>query len=158
VRPGAEGKLQGQPSHTGPERRDLNQQLAGNSGSDRKSHNKQSSGRSAKIEKEQDAAPTLSPSTLSPPPPWKSAKRPFRSQQEATEAFWDSLSKVWFTKGALKEFDRKTAQPTHPTRPAPIGQCDWRRISYSHQIKRFARHGGPDLCNLRGVRPICSMS
>ena len=92
--------------------------------------------------------------------------------------FWDNLSKVWLTKRALRELDRRNTRPApkppnslyrRPHRPAT------RRIltepSKSRQptesttnflchcapkclkdIKLSARHGGPDLSDLRGVR------
>src|SRR5439155_20585968 len=67
-------------------------------------HNNQPSpGRKRKrpvIEEEQSVVKTPSPL-----PPWRRAKRPFQSQQEANAAFWDSLSRVWLTKRALEEFN-----------------------------------------------------
>ncbi|KAI9765644.1 MAG: hypothetical protein M1840_007201 [Geoglossum simile] len=96
------------------------------------------------IEEEQSVVETSSPL-----PPWRRAEPSFQSQQEANTAFWDSLSKVWLTKRALEEFNRRTARPARPVHPAPIDQRDWRKISSSDQIKHFARHGGPELGNLR---------
>jgi len=67
--------------------------------------------------------------------------------------FYDSLSQVWLTRRALKEFDRRTS---HISQPSPV--APYRR---GHQgvcktlIQRFARHGGPDLRNLRGVGENC---
>ena len=107
----------------------------------------------------------------SPQPPWKRAKRPFQSRQEANTTYWDSLSKLWFTRRALKELNRRNRQAASPVRteiirrpdlsgePAALKNCP-------PQLKRFARHGGPDLRDLRGVtlaqvmsRPslICSL-
>lgn len=109
--------------------------------------------------------------TTSPQPPWKRAKRPFQSRQEANTTYWDSLSKLWFTRRGLKELDRRNRQTASPVRtgstrrpnrsgePAALENC-------SSQLKRFARQGGPDLRDLRGVsfaevmsRPllICSL-
>ena len=105
------------------------------------------------IEEEQPAV-----ATPSPLPPWKRVKQPFQSHQEANTAFWDSLSKVWLTKCALEEFNRRTARLASPARPAPLSPRDLRRKTRSDQIKHFARHGGPDLCGLRGVRLIDSIS
>jgi hypothetical protein len=104
------------------------------------------------IEEEQSVVETPSPL-----PPWRRAKRPFQSQQEANAAFWDCLSKVWLTKRALEEFNRRKARPARPVHPAPIDQRDWREISNSDRIKHFARHGGPELGNLRGVRPLSAV-
>lgn len=91
--------------------------------------------------------------TSSPQPPWKRAKKPFQSRQEANTAYWDSLSKLWFTRRALKELNRRNRQAANPT---SIRRPDWsgERATLgnsSSQIKRFARHGGPDLRDLRGV-------
>jgi hypothetical protein len=104
------------------------------------------------------------PSDLHPPP-----------------AFWDNLSKVWLTGGVLREFDCRSFQATRslslsqqqqlrrpttrglltawkqkkenwwPTQSAIdfIKGCTSNRLK---DIKIFARHGGPDLSNLRGVR------
>jgi hypothetical protein len=58
--------------------------------------------------------------------------------------FWDNLSKVWLTRRALRELDRRngTQPPPGPATPAV----------YTTDRARFARHGGPDLRHLRGVR------
>ena len=85
--------------------------------------------------------------------------------------FWDNLSKIWLTKRALKELDRRNkASVQHPSqslrRQRPATR-DSRRNSRSIQpatdycsycgpgtlrdIKAFARHGGPDLSGLRSV-------
>ena len=77
-------------------------------------------------------------------PPWKRAKKPFRSQREAETAFWDSLSKLWLTRRALREFNRRNDAAAK----AGHYQLDNTRAP---SIKRFARHGGPDLGDLRGV-------
>jgi hypothetical protein len=89
-------------------------------------------------------------------------------------AFWDSLSKIWLTKGALRELNRRNTQSASNQ---PRLQCRQpvtrnflaklkrnRRIvqSASHflrhcepgilkDVKRFARNGGPDLSDLKGV-------
>ncbi|KAH0538442.1 hypothetical protein FGG08_004990 [Glutinoglossum americanum] len=90
-------------------------------------------------------------------------QKPFRSGQGTYAAFWDSLSKILLSRRALREFDRRTAQPAPPThldRPAlpPCPSLDHfvflrqphLRREDSIQLKRLARHGGPDLCDLRG--------
>ncbi|KAL9117935.1 MAG: hypothetical protein Q9187_005522 [Circinaria calcarea] len=92
-------------------------------------------------------------------------------------AFYDNLSKVWLTKGALRELDRRNAQsaPRSPcssrwgshrpfTRHALAESEGKNRLIQSASdflchctskclgdIKRFAKHGGPDLLDLRGV-------
>jgi hypothetical protein len=89
-------------------------------------------------------------------------------------AFWDNLSKIWLTRRALEEFDRRNTQPTHRsrsdcrvTRRAVAEWKDkkenWEPIQPAadfltccsggclDEIKLLARHGGPDLSDLRGV-------
>lgn len=88
-----------------------------------------------------------------------------------TPAFWDSLSKIWLTKHALRELNRRNAPPRsahHRSRP-PItrnflaerknirqlaSSADFTYRCSSRQlkdIKRLARHGGPNLRDLTGV-------
>ena len=65
--------------------------------------------------------------------------------------FWDNLSKVHLTKGALREFDRRKL-----SNPCQVARCSVHTVvpltdqNPSH-LKRFARHGGPDLTHIRGV-------
>ncbi|OJD21380.1 hypothetical protein ACJ73_07280, partial [Blastomyces percursus] len=92
------------------------------------------------------------------------------------QEFWDNLSKLWLTKGAVRELNRRNAQPTpypsylrcrKPNRPLTRQLLatlkNNRRLvqnaagflrdcvpNYSKDIKQFARHGGPDLSDLRG--------
>lgn len=56
--------------------------------------------------------------------------------------FWDNLSHVPLVKSALRELDRRTVK--HVAAPRPI-------VSKPLDILRYARHGGPDLSDLRGV-------
>ena len=44
-------------------------------------------------------------------PHWKRAKTLFQSRKEANTAYWDSLSKLWLTRRALRELDRRNRQP-----------------------------------------------
>ncbi|KAI1109214.1 hypothetical protein F5Y14DRAFT_444877 [Nemania sp. NC0429] len=56
--------------------------------------------------------------------------------------FWDCLSKVWLTPRALRELDRRNSiQPRR--KPKTPDDC-------ATTLALFARHGGPDLCHLRG--------
>lgn len=97
-----------------------------------------------------------------------------------TPAFWDSLSKICLTKYALREVDRRNGlvqqspqkQQLHRpvTRgflaefkksrtPAPsadqlLSGCATERRK---DLQAFARHGGPDLSDIRGVRNRCSL-
>ncbi|KID93794.1 hypothetical protein MAJ_10229, partial [Metarhizium majus ARSEF 297] len=89
--------------------------------------------------------------------------------------FWDNLSRLALTKNALRELNRRTTpisashsstsnlQPLPRTRRAlaarskihtPSAQEFLRQSSPADRtrVKRFARHGGPDLNDLRGYR------
>lgn len=97
--------------------------------------------------------------------------------------FWDKLSKIWLTKRALRELDRRNIQsiPSSPCSPhrrarGPVtrnfiaeskGICQTAQYTadylryynprISKDIELFARHGGPDLSDLRNVcisRPL----
>jgi hypothetical protein len=104
--------------------------------------------------------PEIDPTADSSPPyepPWKKAG--FRSAEEANVAFWNNLSKVPLYPRALKEFDRWNSlaasstyepvawmDPPDPQRsPTALKSCS------TQLLKRFARRGGPDLHDLRGV-------
>ncbi len=66
-------------------------------------------------------------------------------------AFYDSLSKVWLTRRALKELDRRKIKVNSLQRPASMPSQVTRKAL--EEIQRFARDGGPDLRDLRGVIP-----
>jgi hypothetical protein len=92
-------------------------------------------------------------------------------------AFWDNLSKTWLTRGALRELNRRnnqsaSSQPRSPYRRArrPVTRNSLAELKRNRQviqsasdflhhceprtlkdIKRFARNGGPDLSDLKGV-------
>ena len=89
-------------------------------------------------------------------PPRKRVKRRRQSQQETSTAYWDSLSKLWLTRQALDELDRRNRQRASPARTTVAGDLDLGDEpdllrNLSKQLKRFARYGGPDLRDLRGV-------
>jgi hypothetical protein len=88
--------------------------------------------------------------------------------------FWDDLSKIWLTKYALKELDRRNAKPLlqslYQQTYRPVTRYFLTRAKKLHKptqsasdflhscapetlkdIKLFARHGGPDLPDLKGV-------
>lgn len=70
--------------------------------------------------------------------------------------FWDRLSNIWLTHRALEELDRRTSlrRPSPPPPPVP-GLRELARntaAATARDLARFARHGGPGLSNLRGVR------
>ena len=62
--------------------------------------------------------------------------------------FWDSLSRLWLIRSALREFDRRTVWPAFP----PLPRClpDIKEIDGS-RLENYARYGGPKLSDLRGV-------
>lgn len=98
-------------------------------------------------------------------------------------AFYDNLSKIHLTRDALKELDRRNTQSVPPShhslyrrshRPItrqtvahrkekedswkptqPIADFLTRSVGRLQEIKLFARHGGPDLSDLRGVCMCC---
>ena len=70
-------------------------------------------------------------------------------------AFYDSLSKVWLTRRALKELDRRTTQIKNELeKPGPTCWQEYQGYIWKKQLQRFARRGGPELSDLRGVYPI----
>ncbi|KAG5744475.1 hypothetical protein H9Q70_012822 [Fusarium xylarioides] len=97
------------------------------------------------------------PSQADIDPPAKKAKTRSEIKREAWESweyppeFYDRLSKISLNRRALKELDRRTrARRLHPSPSvspsAGILSCTTR----PRDLARFARHGGPDLRNLRG--------
>ncbi|WEW59006.1 hypothetical protein PRK78_004474 [Emydomyces testavorans] len=114
---------------------------------------------------------------LPSPPPFKRQKKlPHHAPGYIdTPAFWDSLSKIWLTKHALREFNRRNSllhAPCHQARSLTtqkflveqrnVRQCiaaaDLLRNSAPKclkDVKRFARHGGPNLSDLVGVCAAC---
>ena len=111
-------------------------------------------------------------------PRLKRQKLDLRSREvQPAQAFWDTLSKIWLTKRALREFDRRNSQPdvssSHLLRVGPQqisnhhalaeqkqkfglnpNIADLRsncRLTNFEEIKKFAKNGGPDLSDLRGV-------
>ncbi|KJK75288.1 hypothetical protein H634G_09306 [Metarhizium anisopliae BRIP 53293] len=71
-------------------------------------------------------------------PPPKKAK--LKRESNFSPVFWDNLSKIWLTPCALRELNRRNSAYTLPILPEV----------YPTDLARFARHGGPDLCHLRG--------
>lgn len=92
-------------------------------------------------------------------------------------AFWDNLSKIWLTECALRELNRRNSQPASSIPRSQYRQACQpvtqkflaelkrnRRVTQSasdflrhcepgtlEDIKLFARYGGPDLSDLKGV-------
>jgi hypothetical protein len=83
-----------------------------------------------------------------------SESQPSKRLKSSKAEFYDSLSKVWLTRRALKELDRRTRQANSPQRPASAPRRIYREDTLE-QVQRFARHGGPELRDLRGVRLNC---
>ena len=117
--------------------------------------------------------PLLVKETSQPRSKRQKLSHPRGSQPPA--AFWDNLSKVWLTKRALGELDRRNAASSpprssyrrphrpvtrlaraelkkrrEPTQPAADFLCHC-GPRFLKDIKLFARHGGPDLSDLKGV-------
>ena len=73
--------------------------------------------------------------------------------------YWDTLSKIWLTRGSLRELERrnKGAVPTIPSSSQISNSTTLPVYSKQswQQVKRFARQGGPDLTDLRGVGSLC---
>lgn len=88
-------------------------------------------------------------------PPWARAEKPFRSKEEAVATFYDSLSKLSLTRRALRELNRRNQKTRLAPTVAPVRWPDRNKrvttLNSSPELRRFARHGGPDLRDLRGV-------
>ena len=89
-------------------------------------------------------------------------------------SFWDTLSKIWLTKDALRELDRRNAQSDlessyhHQEAQRPITRKFLAELRHRQstravenffrgpripkEIQQFARQGGPNISDLRGVR------
>lgn len=106
--------------------------------------------------------------------PGEKRQKLIHSSYPPSSDFWDSLSKIWLTKHALRELDRRNARVIYSTsrqqvrRPATrsfIAASKNNRALLQHpstflrncspqifeDVKRLARHGGPNLSDLRGV-------
>ena len=86
---------------------------------------------------------------LSPQPTAKRQKLEEHQRHRTPSSFWDNLSRQWLTRRALREFNRRTVWPAAPVPPYRTGK----EIDLV-KLKRFARHGGPSLGNIRGVSAI----
>lgn len=81
------------------------------------------------------------------------AVRPCKKKNKSTThhlpGFWDelsSISTIFVTRRALKELDRRNTLLS----AGYLGRQSTSN-SFAGDIKRFARHGGPDLLDLRAV-------
>ncbi|KAI6781896.1 uncharacterized protein J7T54_005106 [Emericellopsis cladophorae] len=75
-------------------------------------------------------------------------KKPKRSNSEYPPSFWDNLSTIPLTRGALRELDRRNrtnaaSWSPRPAQPQQVPQA-------CRDIKEFARRGGPSLLDIRG--------
>lgn len=72
---------------------------------------------------------------------------------KAPVSLWDSLSKIWLTRRALDELDRRNSQFVTSSRLGPPDRSSKRSFSRhpAPDLRTSARHGGPDLSDLRGV-------
>jgi len=99
----------------------------------------------AEADLSQDDLPSLPSKKL------KSTREHHSASRFPPPAFWDSLSKVWLTRRALRELDRRNQSESRAHASAPAPRPD-RQFSRRKALQRFARHGGPELGDLRGVR------
>ena len=82
-----------------------------------------------------------------------------QSRRKAVAAYYDSLSKVWLTRGALAELNRRNKQKdSHANcsvaRSLNLGdKPGWLRDCSDH-LKSFAEDGGPDLRDIIGVSQV----
>ena len=93
------------------------------------------------------------PRHRTPPNPQPSTKRQKLGEEprhRTPPSFWDNLSRLWLCPRALREFNRRADQPVHPSPPhiQHLKRCEDNSI----RLKRFARHGGPNLGDLKTVR------
>ena len=94
--------------------------------------------------------------------PWERAG--FQSALEAKTVFFDNLSKIPLCYSALKELNRRNLLASSSRSKAiqstarPVKQNISPNLQnktnedYTRELKNFAKRGGPDLCDLRGVR------
>lgn len=93
---------------------------------------------SPKILYQDEIAPDNSPAGSINPPSFK-----YHSFWQYPREFWDRLSKIPLIRSALEELNRRNReQSVFACPPPPTG--------LTRDLARFARHGGPDLCDLRG--------
>jgi hypothetical protein len=66
--------------------------------------------------------------------------------------FWDNLSQLWLTKGALRELDRRNRLCSKRLQPSQIRTHRPVTRNFLAAIKLLAEKGGPNISDLRGVR------
>jgi hypothetical protein len=106
--------------------------------------------------------------TYGPPPPaWDIARpryprRGGEPRPHFPPAFYDNLSRIWLTKDVLRELERRHKAgdaASQSDRPALVAR--FRAVSRrggppipsdeNEKLLRFAKGGGPDMCDVRGV-------
>lgn len=70
------------------------------------------------------------------------------SWDRAERFYWDSLSRLWLAADALRELDRRNALLAEES-PQEVRKLEHQILP--RDIEHFARHGGPDLSDLRQV-------
>jgi len=91
-----------------------------------------------------DAAATTDPDHQ---PPVKRRRPSRQSRSRTPPEFWDNLSRIPLCRRALREFNRRRARSPVP-QPPVLSDINGHLVK---QLKRFARRGGPDLRDIRGV-------
>ena len=71
---------------------------------------------------------------------------------QAQQSFWDSLSRVWLASDALRELDRRN-DLLAKANPEEVCNLENHQV-LPKDVEQFARHGGPDLSDLRQVRKL----
>ncbi|KAL2820253.1 hypothetical protein BDW59DRAFT_174586 [Aspergillus cavernicola] len=92
--------------------------------------------------------------------PCQNSRRPSKRQTPPVQkppAYWDNLSRVWLTRGALRELQRRIGRPQGQTSQRPFQSTAALLKHYSpdrlQEITRLSRRGGLDLSDLRGYPP-----
>ena len=88
-------------------------------------------------------------STKSCPTSSSSTKSSHSNWDRAQRRFWDSLSRLWLAPDALRELDRRN--PPLCTITPPTADISVYLKRCPKDITHFARHGGPDLSDIRQV-------
>ena len=88
---------------------------------------------------------------LQPTQPTKRRRTSKSSWDRRQRELWDSLSRLWLAPDALRELDRRNALPV-AEKARKV--CKIEPQIVARDVEHFARHGGPDLSDLRQVRKL----
>jgi len=106
------------------------------------------------LKRRQDAVDAEQSKSLLTQPPYKKTRR-YNVSQETDKRYWDSLLKLWLTRRALSELNRRNGQVAFPIESVTRSHYSRNAIGQfnpvSTLLKRFARRGGPDNSDLVGV-------